>query len=169
MVRVTGMQAMLLSVPWVEELLHTAGAAASQLWSIVTRLTDSNSRDKRDITQDQITEFLEQVSSVLAFSFQTKKYGEQFFFSGSMLKTLVISLSIREVYYLQVMTRIPAAYRTNISSVELCLRLLDTHALHLRLEDLRYSSPLDALARSLQSPLRAVVNTRHWITARFHT
>lgn len=57
----------------------------------------------------------------------------------------------------QVMTRIPAAYRTNTSSVELYLRLLGTHALHLRLGDLRYSSPLDALLTRLQHPLNVAV------------
>lgn len=67
MVRVTGMEAMLLSVPWVQDLLHTAGAAVSQLWSVVTQMTGSNSRDKRDITQDHISEFLEQVRSALAY------------------------------------------------------------------------------------------------------
>ncbi|XP_063886091.1 uncharacterized protein LOC135114231 isoform X2 [Scylla paramamosain] len=116
MLRVTGVEAMVLSVPWVEEMLHAAGSAASQLWSIVSRMAGSKSRDKRDVTHNQITEFLQQV-----------------------------------------ITRIPAAYRIKVSTVELYLRLLDTHALYLHLEDLRYSSPLEALATKLQAPLRAVL------------
>lgn len=62
MVRVTGLEAMLLSVPWVEELLHSIAAAASQLWAAATRMAGSGgSRDKRDAAQDQITQFIEQV------------------------------------------------------------------------------------------------------------
>lgn len=117
MVRVTGLEAMLLSVPLVDELLHAAAAAASQLWATASRMAGSGgSRSRRDAVQEQITQFIEQV-----------------------------------------MTRIPAAYRTNTSSVELYLRLLDTHALHLRLEDLRYSSPLDALFTRFQPPLSAAL------------
>ena len=68
------------------------------------------------------------------------------------------------VHCLQVITRIPAAYRAKISTVEFYLRLLDTHALYFHLEDFRYSSPLEALVTRLQAPLRAVVNILRWIT-----
>lgn len=62
MVRVTGLEAMLLSVPWVDELLHSAATAASQLWATVWRMTgNGGSRDKRDAAQDQITQFIRQV------------------------------------------------------------------------------------------------------------
>ncbi|XP_045111567.1 uncharacterized protein LOC123504800 isoform X2 [Portunus trituberculatus] len=116
MVRVTGVEAMVMSVPWVEKVLQATGSAASQLWSIVSRMAGGKSREKRDVTHNQVTEFLQQV-----------------------------------------ITRIPAAYRTKISTVELYLRLLDTHAFYFHLEDLRYSSPLEALATRLQAPLRAVL------------
>lgn len=67
MVRVTGVEAMILSVPWVEEVLQATGSAASQLWSIVSRMAGGKSRDKRDVTHNQITEFLQQVSLASAF------------------------------------------------------------------------------------------------------
>ncbi|KAK8738663.1 hypothetical protein OTU49_003994, partial [Cherax quadricarinatus] len=57
----------------------------------------------------------------------------------------------------QVMSRIPAEYRTGSSSLEVSLHLLGTLAFHTRLADIRYSSLIDDFARMLQEPIHAAL------------
>ncbi|XP_042215405.1 uncharacterized protein LOC121861588 isoform X1 [Homarus americanus] len=115
-VRVTGLEAMLLSIPGVEHLMEASTVAAANLWSTLTRLARPSLRNKREISHDQIVEFIQQV-----------------------------------------MSRIPVGYRMGSSSLEVSLRLLGTHALHVRLANFRYSSPFSALADMLQPPLHAAL------------
>nr|XP_045591909.1 uncharacterized protein LOC123753944 [Procambarus clarkii] len=114
-VRVTGVETMLVSLPGLEGLLQ---AAAAYLWSTASRLTPHAFRSKRQITHEQIADFIQQV-----------------------------------------MSRIPAEYRAGSSSLEVCVHLLGTQMVHLRLSDLRYSALLEAATNALQTPLHAVVLT----------
>ncbi|XP_047496155.1 uncharacterized protein LOC125043864 isoform X2 [Penaeus chinensis] len=115
--RVTGVEAMLLSLPGMESILGAASHALNQAWAAIYNLVEDSIKNKREVTQDQIAEFIQQVLS-----------------------------------------RIPAEYRAGMSSIEVSLRMLGTHAFHARLADLHTMSLRDALAHFLQSPIQTALS-----------
>ncbi|KAK7071872.1 hypothetical protein SK128_018548, partial [Halocaridina rubra] len=116
MVRVTGLEAMILNLPGVEELFRYVSGKATGLWSHFASFAQKALRNKREITHVQIAEFIDHV-----------------------------------------MSRIPADYRSGISSAEVSLKILGQHALHVRLVDLHNTSIGDSLSRMIKGPLRAAV------------
>ncbi|XP_069992141.1 uncharacterized protein [Penaeus vannamei] len=115
--RVTGVEAMLLSLPGMESILEAASHALKQAWTAIHSLMEESIKSKREVTQDQIADFIQQVLS-----------------------------------------RIPAEYRAGMSSIEVSLRMLGTHALHARLADLHSMSLRDVLTHLLQSPIQTALS-----------
>lgn len=59
----TGVEAMLLSLPGMESILETASHALRQTWTALYSLVEDSIKSKREVTQDQIAEFIQQVTS----------------------------------------------------------------------------------------------------------
>ncbi|XP_042870243.1 uncharacterized protein LOC122252056 [Penaeus japonicus] len=60
--RVTGVETMLLSLPGMESILGAASYVLKQAWTALHSLVEDSIRGKREVSQDQIAEFIQQVA-----------------------------------------------------------------------------------------------------------
>lgn len=58
----TGVETMLLSLPGMESILGAASYVLKQAWTALHSLVEDSIRGKREVSQDQIAEFIQQVA-----------------------------------------------------------------------------------------------------------